>query len=87
MSWRYQAVWTEHEGERFYAIIEVYLNEDGRLKEWTATPNGVSPGGESLKALEETLTRMMSDLRWEPTAFSEMATGMRIRSTNQGTNV
>ena len=76
MSWRYQAVWREDEGERFYSVAEVYFDEDGRLTAWTEDPL-IAPGGESPGDLIWSVQAMATDCwNWKPVAFEALQVGM-----------
>ncbi len=76
MSWRYQPVWTETENERSYTLCEVYLDDNGQLKDWTETRN-MSPSGANLEELARDLKLMSNDvLRWEPVNYDDLKVGM-----------
>jgi hypothetical protein len=81
MSWHYLPVWIEYhrpgaEPERSYSICEVYVDVEGRLENWTVSPE-MRPGGTSLDELRGDLNMMLSDAsRWKSVAFSALKTGM-----------
>jgi len=79
MTWRYQAVWREHDGERAYSICEIYLDDDGRLDNWTQNP-AIAPGGDSCEELQRDIGRMSEACRnWEPVAFEALQAGMTFK--------
>ena len=54
MSWNHRVLRTKDEGGEWFAIHEVYYNdEDGSVKAWTSQP--VSPSGETLDVLKKEL--------------------------------
>jgi hypothetical protein len=61
MSWNHR-VMRQHfdSGEVHYGIREVFYDEDGTVKGWTAEP--VDPHGESVDGLRECLQRMLAAL-------------------------
>jgi len=79
MTWRYQAVWREEMGERYYSICEVYLDDDGRLECWTQDP-AIAPGGEDWEELQRAIGRMHEACStWEPVAFESLQAGMTFK--------
>ena len=79
MTWRYQAVWCEHEKDRAYTICEVNLDDAGRLEYWTESPE-MSASGDSLEELQRDLGRMCQACRdWEPVAFERLRPGMTFK--------
>jgi len=83
MTWRYQAVWREGTGvlagERHYSICEVYLDDDGRLANWTENP-AIAPGGESWEDLQRSVGRMYEECwNFEPVAVADLQAGMTFR--------
>ena len=81
MTWRYQPVYVEHEsGERTYSLCEVYFDAAGRLERWTQEPM-MTPSGHDIADLTGTLGLMLrAARRWEPVLFSDLHTGMALRS-------
>lgn len=57
-AWRYAVTRSRNEEGFYYEIREVYTDEDGKLS-WTE--DAVAPYGETLKEIQEALTRMASD--------------------------
>lgn len=49
MSWNYRIVRSVHDGTEYFAIHEVYYDEDG--KPWAATENASHPAGETLNEM------------------------------------
>jgi len=85
MTWRYQAVWHEHddgradENDRAYSLCEVYLNEDGRLDSWTMNP-AIAPGSDTWEELQRDIGRMNEACQnWEPVAFESLRPGMTFK--------
>ena len=85
MTWRYQAVWHEHddgradEKDRAYSLCEVYLNEDGRLDSWTMNP-AIAPGSDTWEGLQRDIGRMYEDCwNWEPVAVADLHAGMTFK--------
>jgi len=79
MTWHYQPVYVESDGERAYSLCEVYLDDDGLLDSWTASRNIAAHGTDSADALLADLERMIHDVRrWEPVEFDTLTVGMRF---------
>lgn len=80
MKWRYQPVWgADQEGNRWYALCEVYLDDQDRLEKWTKNPM-IAPFGDDLPELRLCLARMLADAwKWRPVPFSELRVGMRFQ--------
>jgi hypothetical protein len=75
-TWRYQPIFQEHDGERYYSLCEVYFDEDEKLSSWTAKAE-MAPIGEDVADLVGSLSRMWVDaLSWEPVRFSDLKPGM-----------
>jgi len=63
----------------WYSIIEVFLNDDGKLEYWDSSPRQ-APGGETIEELENDLANMLHDLRhWEPVEYSSLTAGMEFK--------
>jgi len=76
MTWRYQPVWTEQNGERYFSLCEVYFDDDSKLRAWTEN-NLVAAGGESQDELRRDLVNMLVDsYRWHPVEFLKLEIGM-----------
>lgn len=81
MTWRYQPVWREADGERVYSLCEVYFDEADRLKAWTESP-AITPHGETQDELCDDLERMWIDARrWKPVAFEDLKVGMTFEAS------
>ena len=82
-SWRYQAVYIEHDTgknkkDREYSICEIYLDKDGRLENWTESPS-IAPGGVTFEELTGDIRFMLDDVsKWEAVAFESLRVGMTI---------
>ena len=84
MTWRFQPVYREHHGERFYTLCEVYLETDGALHYWTEQPD-ISAIGDTIAELIEDLQNMMSDAAlWKPVPFDDLHVGMTFERQNGG---
>ena len=74
-TWRYQPIYTivdENTDERWYSIIEVYFDENGRLDSWTMTQE-VAPTGDTNEDLIEDLEMMLRDARkWKPVLYTDI---------------
>ena len=57
MTWNHRVVRFKHEGEDWYAVCEVYYNEDGSI--YAHTQDGVRVTGDNVEELRETLERML----------------------------
>jgi len=78
MAWRYQPVFTEHDGQPFFSVCELYFDDAGRLERWTHCP-AVTPNGNSIEELTAKVIRMMTDvLAWKPVRFSDLRPGMAL---------
>lgn len=62
MTWNYRVVRTTQGDEEWFAIYEVYYDDDGRPEARTEEP--ASPAGETLEELQE-------DLQWYLRALQE----------------
>ena len=62
MTWNYRVVRTTQGDEEWFAIYEVYYDDEGRPEARTEEP--VSPAGETLEALQQ-------DLQWYLRALQE----------------
>jgi hypothetical protein len=60
MSWNYRVVKITEDDDDYFAIHEVYYNEDGSIRVMTESP--VPVGGESVDSLRSSLQMMMSCL-------------------------
>jgi hypothetical protein len=77
MRWRYQPVWYEQFGERCYELIEVHLDDEGKLESWTTDESPATPMGETTAELGDDIARMHIDtLTWEPVAYDALQVGM-----------
>ena len=80
-SWRYQAVYIEHntdEPEKTleFSICEVYLDKDDKLEMWTESRQ-ISPMGDTIDELLGDLQLMIDDVRnWKPVGFNSLSVGM-----------
>lgn len=75
MSWRYQPVFTEQDGERSYSLCEVYFDEAGKLETWTEN-EAIAPGGSTVEDLTGDIAHMMADAySWKPVRFSDLKPG------------
>ena len=82
--WRYQSVFDENDGERWYSVCEVYLDAAGNLEGWTEH-SSIAAGGNTLDELEGDLEQMITDVRrWEPVAFDSLYVGMTFKSADEG---
>lgn len=80
MSWRYQPVFTEQDGHKYYSLCEVYFDDAGDFNGWTAN-DSIAPGGCKIEELSGDLARMMVDaLSWEPIRFSDLKPGFVFRA-------
>jgi hypothetical protein len=78
MSWRYQPVYVEQDGERIYSMCEVHFDDDEQLKGFTDAD--CAPSGEDIDSLCRDIVMMAVDARsWEPIAYSELCAGMRFK--------
>src|SRR3954464_14531289 len=78
MAWRYQPVFTEHDGQPFFSVCELYFNDAGKLERWTHCP-AVTPNGDSIEELTAKVILMMTDvLSWKPVQFSDLRPGMAL---------
>ncbi len=77
MTWRYQPVWVSAMAdERQYTLIEVYIDDDGLLGNWTNSA-GMIPSGNSIAHLTADLARMLMDANlYKPVALSSLKAGM-----------
>lgn len=76
MSWRYQPVYTEENGDRVLSICEVHFDESGTFDGWTES-EALAPSGSDLEELAGDLSRMLVDaFSWEPVRFSDLKPGM-----------
>lgn len=77
-TWRYQPVWmTDTNGEDAFYVIEVYLDDKGRLERWQADPEDTLPAGNDLEDLQGELVNMLVDaFRWKPVRCDELRVGM-----------
>lgn len=74
--WRYQPVWTEQRGEKYYGLCELHFDGAGKLESWTENPS-IAPGGNLWTELTGDLTMMLADAyRWRPVSFDSLAPGM-----------
>ena len=72
MSWRYQPVFIEQDGERFYSLCEVYFDDAEKFIGWTEC-EAIAAGGEDMERLTNDLARMMTDaFSWEPVRFTDL---------------
>ncbi len=77
MKWRYQPVWADFQGERTYSLVEVYLDDDGKLDCWTAEPAVEVALGNDQEDLIAELTHMAEDARkWKPVDWADLKVGM-----------
>lgn len=75
-NWRYQPVWIEQEGEKYYGLCEVYFDAADRLEKWTENTS-IAPGGITWGELTGDLTMMLADAyRWRPVDAATLAVGM-----------
>lgn len=63
MSWNYQAIKEESDGETVFCVHECYYKK-GQLWAWTTEP--VHAQGETLEGLQEDLEYMLEDVRSRP---------------------
>jgi hypothetical protein len=61
MHWNHRVIRSRRNGEEWYAIHEVYYDDDGKPETYTAEPDGIE--GESLEELRQYLTWMRAALR------------------------
>lgn len=57
MTWNHRVVKFTENGEDWYAVCEVYYNDDGTI--YAHTQDGIRVTGESVEELKETLERML----------------------------
>lgn len=75
MAWRYQPVFKDEGGERFYGLIEVYFNADKTLKGWSE--EFIRPIGNDPADLSGELTHMFVDVhKWVPVEYDSLHIGM-----------
>ncbi len=84
--WRYQPVWGEDPGGRWFGLCEVSFDKDDNLTGWTESPF-CHPQGETMEELSRDLTQMIMDkYRWKPVKFDDLKPGMRFeRAIDQET--
>lgn len=76
MTWRYQPVWTGPTENPSYSLAEVYLDDEGRLQNWTQS-EAMTPVGDSVLDLIGALAHMIGDAsQWKPVPFSSLKVGM-----------
>lgn len=76
MSWRYQPVFIEENGERYYSLCEVYFDAKDKLETWTEE-SSIAPGGADPEELTGDLARMMVDaFSYVPVRFADLKVGM-----------
>lgn len=76
MGWRYQPVIEkESNNEEVVYLIEVYFDDDGKLKYWSWGKQWAC--GESISELQVDLTMMLMDsYKWKPVRYDEIKVGM-----------
>lgn len=80
MSWRYQAVWRDIQGERVFSVCELHFDDADRLDGWTESAE-MWPGGGSFEELSRDLIAMYVDCaRWAPIDFTTLAVGAHFDS-------
>jgi len=84
-SWRYQAVYVEHAGEKAiskeYSICEVHLDKDDKLRAWTENYHK-GAFGDDLDGLIASLQLMMDDIRlWKAVPYNSLKEGMVFERT------
>jgi len=57
MTWNHRVVKFTEDSDDWYAVCEVYYNEDGTI--YAHTQDGIRVSGESVEDLKETLERML----------------------------
>lgn len=79
MAWRYQPVYTEENGERYYSLCELIFDEAGNLTAHTDALIGA--GGDDIESLSRDLVRMLTDVHcWEPVALADLHAGMTFHA-------
>lgn len=82
--WRYQAAFSDATGERVYFVIDVELDDMGRLEHWNGQPM-IPATGETAGELAEDLEQMLADVRaWKPVAIETLEVGMTFEPGNKG---
>lgn len=77
MSWRYQPVYVEENGERIYSICELHFNDEGEFTHYTDAQT--APAGESIDSLSTDLVRMAVDAwSWQPVEYSQLQAGFKF---------
>lgn len=78
-TWRYQPVFTVHEGEKSFSVAQVYLDKDGLLSSWSKS-KAAMPAGMSRAELKDDLIKMLIDVAtYQPVAFADLKVGMRFQ--------
>ena len=78
MNWRYQPIYYMSGGSPVYGLAEVYLDDDGRLENWTESTHIEASGG-TLNELTADLNRMVVDAyRWVPVVYSDLRVGYKF---------
>ena len=70
MSWNYRLMYHEFEGEEWYAIHEVFYNDDGKIIGWTKDP--IEVVADNAEGVDQVLQMMSSDIHKYPVLSYDM---------------
>lgn len=80
MSWHYLPVWQEADGITLFGVYEVYVDETGRLVNWSVRGDALWVE-DSLSELTGTVENILRDLkRWKPVCISDLEAGMKFEA-------